>query len=272
MTRQKASKINNYEHSRSGEKLSLLAVFAHPEDEAFGPSGTLARYAGEGVRVSLVTAVREQLNLMTLDGTAHSRAAAGGARLPREKSCTCRAAGIHRFCLDETPGKLSTLPDEALQERVVRLIRELTPQVIVTYGPNGLSGDSDQTVISRITARAFELAGDRALYPEHLHEGLVAYQPRKLYYTVLPHSLINRWGLTGLQGVPDEAVTTVLDVSPYSEMKLKAVYCQRHHVVDYTRWLEMSRGLEWKQEHFTLAASQLGRKARRERDLFAGLR
>lgn len=272
MARLKLNAMNDHEHSFSGEKLSLLAVFAHPEDEAFGPSGTLARYAGEGVRVSLVTAVRELLNVLTVSASERAPASAGGARLPREKSCTCRAAGIHRYCLDETPGKLSTVPEHALAERLVRLIREVKPQVMVTYGPNGLSGASDQMVISRATVRAFEQAGNSNLYPEHLTEGLVAYQPHKLYYSVLPDSIISRWGLTGLKGVPDEAVTTVLDVSPYSEMKLKAVYCQRHHVIDYTRWLEMSRGLEWKQEHFTLAASQLGRKARRERDLFAGLR
>ena len=47
------------EHSVSGEKLSLLAVFAHPEDESFGPAGTLAKYANEGVQVSLAMATRE---------------------------------------------------------------------------------------------------------------------------------------------------------------------------------------------------------------------
>lgn len=271
MGRQKANETNDHEHSLSGEKLSLLAVFARPEDEAFGPSGTLAKYAGEGIRVSLVTAVRELLDGMTARAS-DSFSVSGGARVPREKSCTCRAAGIHRFCLDEAPGRLTTVPQPMLQERLVRLIREVTPQVIVTYGPNGLSGDSDQRVISQATIEAFELAGNPQVYPQHQAEGLGAYQPRKLYYTVLPNSLLNRWGLTGLHGVPDETVTTVLDVSPYSELKLKAVYCQRHHVIDFTRWLEMSRAREWNVEHFTLAQSQLGRKARHERDLFAGLR
>jgi hypothetical protein len=75
-----------------------------------------------------------------------------------------------------------------------------------------------------------------------------------------------------LNGIPDEQVTTVLDVSPYSEMKLRAVYCQRHHVMDYTRWLETSATLQWNEEHFILAESKLGKRTRKEKDLFAGLR
>jgi hypothetical protein len=93
-----------------------------------------------------------------------------------------------------------------------------------------------------------------------------------LYYSVLPESIIAQWGLGGLNGVPDDQVTTILDVSPYSEMKLKAVYCQRNHSLDYTRWLESSGGKQWNEEHFILAASTLGKRNRRERDLFAGLR
>jgi hypothetical protein len=85
-------------------------------------------------------------------------------------------------------------------------------------------------------------------------------------------STLTRWGLGGLNAVPDDQITTVLDVSPYSDLKLKAVYCQRHHVLDYTRWLESSRGLQWNEEHFILAASNVGKRSRRERDLFAGIR
>ncbi|HZQ06468.1 MAG TPA: PIG-L family deacetylase [Anaerolineae bacterium] len=267
----RSSGISEIEHSVTGEKLTLLAVFAHPEDEAFGPSGTLARYAGEGVRVSLVTAARD-LALLNARLTDSSVAMLGGAVLPRDKTCSCRAAGIHRVCLDDVPAQLQVLRSEVLEERLVRLIREVQAQVIVTYGPNGMSGDSEQMLVHRLATRAFELAGDPRMFPQHAQDNLYAYQPQKLYYSVLPNSLINRWGLSGLQGVPDEQITTVLDVSPYSELKLKAVYCQRHHVLDYTRWLELNRGLEWNEEHFVLAASNLGRRTRKEKDLFAGLR
>lgn len=258
------------EHTVSGEKLSLLAVFARPEEEAFGPSGTLARYAGEGVRVSLITAARELASMMTLHVTDPAIVLLDARS--RETSCSCRAAGISRMCLDHASSYIPNNQRRILQERLVRLIREVKPQVIVTYGPDGLSGESEQKLLNELATVAFENAGDYQAYPEHFRDGLNPYQPSKLYYSVLPQSWVTRWGLQELNGVPDEQVTTVLDVSPYSEMKLKAVYCQRHHSQDYARWRETNGGMHWNEEHFILAASHLGRRIKREKDLFAGLR
>jgi LmbE family N-acetylglucosaminyl deacetylase len=258
------------EHTVSGEKLSLLAVFARPEEEAFGPSGTLAKYAGEGVRVSLITAARELASMMTLHVTDPALVLLNARS--RETSCSCRAAGISRLCLDHASSYIPNNQRRVLRERLVRLIREVKPQVIVTYGPDGLSGDSEQRLLNELATYAFENAGDYQAYPEHFRDGLNPYQPSKLYYSVLPQSWVARWGLQELNGVPDDQVTTVLDVSPYSEMKLKAVYCQRHHSQDYARWRETNGGMQWNEEHFILAASHLGRRSKREKDLFAGLR
>lgn len=270
MTKSRPGTVSGIEHSHSGEKLSLLAVFARPEDEAFGPSGTLAKYAGEGVRVSLVTAARELAGRVRAQAPDPAMPLAAHL-IPREMLCSCRAAGISRICLDHSPVRPALPRDQVMEERLVRLIREAQPQVIVTYGPDGLSGDSEQMLVNHLATRAFALAGDPAAFPQHARDGLDAYQPQKLYYAVLPASVIARWGLV-LNGVPDDQITTVLDVSPYSDMKLKAVYCQRNHSLDYTRWIETSGGAQWNEEHFILAASHLAKRPRRERDLFAGLR
>ncbi len=266
----RSSGISELEHTVNGEKLSLLAVFARPEEEAFGPSGTLAKYAGEGVRVSLITAARELANLMTLH-VADPTLVMLNAR-SRETSCSCRAAGISRMCLDHASSYIPNNQRRVLQERLVRLIREVQPQVIVTYGPDGLSGESEQKLLNELATFAFERAGDYTEYTEHFRDGLNPYLPSKLYYSVLPQSVISQWGLRGLNGVPDEQITTVLDVSPYSEMKLKAVYCQRHHSQDYARWRETNGGMQWNEEHFILAATHLGKRTKKEKDLFAGLR
>ncbi len=267
----RSSGISELEHTVNGEKLALLAVFARPEEEAFGPSGTLAKYAGEGVRVSLITAARELANLMTLR-VADPNSVMLSATRSRETSCSCRAAGISRLCLDHAPAYVPTNYHQLLQERLVRLIREVQPQVIVTYGPGGLSGESEHKILNELATHAFERAGDYAEYPEHFRDGLNPYQPSKLYYSVLPQSWISQWGLHGLNGVPDDQVTTILDVSPYSDLKLKAVYCQRHHSQDYARWREANGGMQWNEEHFILAASHLGKRMKKEKDLFAGLR
>jgi LmbE family N-acetylglucosaminyl deacetylase len=251
------------EHSLSGEKLSLLAVFARSEDELFGPAGTLAKYAGEGIDVSLVAATRS----FALDAPEETPAR------KRDRTCACRASGIRRACLfDYAPGELSRVAPEIIAERLVRLIRELRPQVIVTFAPEGLTGDADNRIISLAATNAFREAGDPTQFARHRNEGLSAFAAQKLYHCVLPASLVARWGVAGLNAVPDDRITTILDVAAQGEMMKNALRCQRHRAFDFIRWLTEDQRVEWNTEYYTLIESRLRRKARREKDLFAGLR
>jgi LmbE family N-acetylglucosaminyl deacetylase len=260
------------EHSLSGEKLSLLAVFAHPEDESFGPAGTLAKYASEGVQVSLVTTTRKTLHkkenaeTVVLDAFQHVRES-------RDRLCSCRTTGIRRACyFDILPGNLDKLDPIIIEDQLVRLIRELQPQVIVTFGPDGLSGDKEHRIISQVTTDAFRDAADPDKFPHHFREGLGTYAPQKLYYCVLPQSVVATWGVQGLYSVPDKNITTMLDVSAYAGAINKALYCQRSDATDFIRWLTKERKVEWNTEYYALVESRLNRKPRREKDLFAGLR
>ena len=258
------------EHSVSGEKLSLLAVFAHPEDESFGPAGTLAKYANEGVQVSLAMATRESAPSLSAvkayadDATAQAR----------DRMCSCRTSGVRRVCvLDSRPGELAKLDPKMIEGQLVRLIRQVQPQVIVTFGPGGLfSGDDDHAVISAAVTAAFRDAGDASKFEEHFQEGLGIFAPHKLYYCVLPQSLVTSWGVQGLQSVPDDRVTTVLDVSTYGEAMSKALFCQRHQILDSIRWLMEDHRVAWDAEYYMLIESRLNKKPRREKDLFAGIR
>ena len=263
MTRTNGIGVATPEHSLSGEKLSLLAIFAHSEDESFGSAGTLAKYASEGVDVSLVTATR---NDVVSDN--------GGSTSPtRDRVCSCRASGIRRACLfNYRPGELNQVTPAVIEERLVRLIREIRPQVIVTFGPSGLTGDQDTPILNAAAIAAFRAAGDPVKFPQHFHEGLGAHTPQKLYYCVLPQSAVTRWGAQGLHSVPDTQVTTILDVSSFSEAMKNALYCQRHRSLDFVRWLTDNPQVEWTTEYYALVESQLKKKPRREIDLFAGLR
>jgi LmbE family N-acetylglucosaminyl deacetylase len=258
------------EHSATGDKLSLLAVFAHPEDESFGPAGTLAKYANEGVQVSLVTATRGHL-----PSAGELAALNVDEVLPttRDRSCSCRTSGVRRACFfDYQPGQLDRLDPAVLEDQLVRLIRQVQPQVIVTFGPQGLSGDGDHEIVNQVATAAFHDAGDSSKFEKHFLEGLGAFAPTKLYYCVLPSSLVKRWGVSGLCSVPDAQVTTVLDVSPYAQAMKNALYCQRSRVLDFVRWLMEEQQVQWDREYYSLVESRLNRKARNERDLFAGLR
>lgn len=250
------------EHSWSGEKLSLLAIFARSEDELFGPAGTLAKYASEGIAVSLVAATRST-----------ARESAEETARARDRSCACRASGVRRACLfDYAPEELARVAPELIAERVVRLIREVRPHVIVTFAPEGLRNDPANRVISRAVTAAFQNASDPTQFTHHLNEGLGAYAAQKLYYCVLPQSLIAHWGTIGLHGVPDEQITTTLDVSAQGELIKNVLYCQRQYAPDSLRRLTAEQRVEWNTEYYILIESRLRRRARREKDLFAGLR
>jgi len=255
------------EHSTSGEKLTLLAVFAHPEDEAFGPAGTLAKYANEGIQVSLVTATRgrrieSDIVLLSADECND-----------RDRSCACRTSGIRRACFLGYPtGELDKVEPLLVEDQIVRLMREIRPQVVITYAAQGFVDDADHRVINRATTAAFRDAGNASQFPHHFRDGLAAYAPQKLYYCVLPNSFVERWGIEGLSSIPDHQVTTMLDVSSHNQAINQTLFCQRNHSVDFVRWLDKNPDVRWDTEYYALAESTLNKKPHREKDLFAGLR
>ncbi|WP_420627355.1 PIG-L deacetylase family protein [Candidatus Leptofilum sp.] len=178
-------------------KRTLLAVLAHPDDESFGPGGTFARYAAEGVDVHIAIAT---------DGAAGS--VAEGYEDAREKLAEVRAKELET-AVSILGGTLHTLsyrdsgyigdpanehPDAFVQAdeqeaigRVVKLIRELRPQVIVTHDETGGYFHPDHIQCWKITVPAFHAAGDPKQYPEI---GPAPYQPQRLYFTAFPNTWV----------------------------------------------------------------------------------
>ncbi len=108
--------------------LTLMAVFAHPDDEAFGTGGTLARYAAEGCDVYVVTATRGEAGEIAEPDMATK------ANLPlvreRELRCACQQYGAHPpIFLDYLDGQLTVVHQGQAVGKLVRLIRQLKPDV-----------------------------------------------------------------------------------------------------------------------------------------------
>lgn len=269
-------------------ELTLMAVFAHPDDEAFGTGGTLSKYAAQGCDVYLVTATRGEAGEIAEADLATS------ADLPlvreQELCCACEVYGIHppRF-LDYPDGLLPLIHQGQAVGKVVRLIRDLRPQVVITFGPEGIYGHYDHIAVHRWTTIAVDMAADPGCFPHHLSDSCEPHQVSKLYFRVMPREQIEARREKGrstammMDGVPFrfvgrplEDITTVVDVGEYVEQKLGGIQCHATQVGREHRFAgargELLHEPEFRKEHFVLARSSVGRPDDVETDLFAGLR
>jgi len=192
----------------SDHSLVLLAIFAHPDDEAYRPGGTLALLARRGVRVHLLTATRGE------SGSCGDPPLCRPDELPvvreRELRCSCAALGIEPpRILDYEDGHLSEADPEEVVAQILGIVDEVRPQVMLTFGPDGLSGHPDHIAIGQCAAEAFRRADEVAA----------------LYTVAVPRSLAERLDMKRVHAVPDEAITLSVDVLPVWETKLAAIRC-----------------------------------------------
>ena len=174
----------------------LLAVLAHPDDESFGMGGTLALYARRGAQVHLLCATRGEAGEVDPELLADFNSVA--ERRESELCCAASSLGLTSVSFlgyrdSGMPGAPDSIHPEALTRqpledvamRIVQVIRQYRPQVVVTFDPIGGYKHPDHIHIHRATRLAFYQAGERDIqteYPPH--------QPQKLYYHIIPMSLL----------------------------------------------------------------------------------
>jgi N-acetyl-1-D-myo-inositol-2-amino-2-deoxy-alpha-D-glucopyranoside deacetylase len=184
----------------------LLLVHAHPDDEVLGSGATMAKYAAEGAHVTLVTCTlgeEGEILVPELEHLASDKDDGLGQHRIGELAAACEALGVddHRFLGGagrwRDSGMMGTPPNERpdvfwnadLDEAtraLVEIVREVRPQVLITYDENGGYGHPDHIQAHRVAVAAFEKAGDPAYAPEAGEP----WQPSKLYYTAMPKSLL----------------------------------------------------------------------------------
>ena len=178
------------------DKRVLLVVLAHPDDESFGMGGTLELYARRGVEVHLVCATRGEAGevseecMQGFDTVADRRVselrcAAGILGLAGVHFLDYRDSGMTGAADNQHPNALCAAPVEQVAEEVAEYMRELRPQVVLTFDPIGRYMHPDHIAIHKATVRAFDLAADGGL-----HSDLPPYQPGKLYYYVFPKGFL----------------------------------------------------------------------------------
>lgn len=198
---------------------SILAVFAHPDDEtSVGPM--LARYAREGHAVYLVSVTSGQKGVRPDYGLAKGDEL--GAVREQELRCACRQLGIHEpFLLRfQDQGIASSAVIEQVAARLRELIDLTRADVVVTWGPDGITGHIDHRVTGEIATLVFQ------------QQSLLRYKPRKLYYVALPESRLAGMPEPLRRGrliytVSDVFITTEVDCREDVEAGLGAIECHR---------------------------------------------
>ncbi|MFI5434826.1 N-acetyl-1-D-myo-inositol-2-amino-2-deoxy-alpha-D-glucopyranoside deacetylase [Rhodococcus baikonurensis] len=285
----------------------LLLVHAHPDDETITTGGTIARYASEGVEVTVLTCTLGEEGEVIGDAWAGLVASEadqlGGYRIA-ELSAALSALGsaAPRFLdgagryrdsgMIGTPSAanprafVNARLDEAVGA-VVAVIREIRPHVVITYDPNGGYGHPDHIQAHAITTAAVEAAATTA-YPETGEP----WSTPKFYWTVTERSGLERgiaaisefpenWRLPEpgeLPSVDDGDVTTAIDVRGVMDAKARALSAHATQVTVAPSGAEFALSNNVVQpiltvEHFVLAAGTLGPVGEdgRESDLFGGL-
>lgn len=260
--------------------LTILAIFAHPDDE-ISVGSTLAYYSSVGVRTVLVCATRGEAATIYCEDCA-TRENLAQVRT-RELECACAQLGIAELqWLDWPDGHIAQLPrHEAIAEVVVR-IRQVRPDVIITHPENGLYPHPDHLAIWEIVRAAFSAAADPEEYPE---KG-AAWPVARLFTRAIPQSFFAaapafaryrvRLGdqLLPFVGTPDEQIDVVMHVGPWAERRMAAWECHRsQHNPDgaFARMPEAVRRAMAENEHFVLAAARVPLPEGVNDDLLAGL-
>lgn len=288
----------------------LLLVHAHPDDETIGTGATMAHYAAENVLVTLVTCTLGEEGEVLVPELAHlasDRDDGLGQHRVGELAAAMEALRVtdHRFLGGpgrwRDSGMMGTPQndrpdcfwqadlDEAVRE-LVAVVREVRPQVVVTYDSNGGYGHPDHVQAHRVTVAAFDAAGDAAYAPE-LGE---PWQASKLYWTAFPKSVLqqgidhlkasgetNFFGADSAEdlpfGVPDDQVTTEVDAGAHLDAKTAAMRAHKTQIEVDGPFFALSNNVGQRAfgtEYFTLARGELGPTegpTGRERDLFAGI-
>ncbi|MFF5495273.1 N-acetyl-1-D-myo-inositol-2-amino-2-deoxy-alpha-D-glucopyranoside deacetylase [Streptomyces aquilus] len=273
----------------------LLLVHAHPDDESINNGATMARYAAEGARVTLVTCTLGEHGEVIPPELRHLSGAALGAYRLGELTAAMRALGVEDFRLlggegryhdsgmmgladNDDPACFWQADVDEAAAHLVRVILEVRPHVLVTYDENGGYGHPDHIQAHRVAMRAADLAAEAGWAIPKIYWNrvprTVGEQAFARLHDDLPALPFTKEGV--LDDVPgvvaDERVTTEIDGTAYAAAKAAAMAAHATQITVAAPYFVLSNDLA--QPLFTTEYYELVRGERvpgdRETNLFAG--
>lgn len=253
--------------------VDLLWILAHPDDETFGSAGTMAWAAERGLRTAYVCATRGEAGTIR-DSEVATQETLGAVREQELRTAMSlvgmgelrmlgfRDSGMENTPDNDDPRALIQQPEEAILAHFVGHIRDLRPDTVLTFGPDGIYGHPDHIFVGRLASRAVELAADPAYLPR-LH---APWRVTALYHGATPRRImlamadapdqplgeISEQSRQNL-GTPEERITHWLDITPWLPIKRQAIAAHRTQTAgrednespEETAALESNQGLEY---------------------------
>ncbi|MFB6983934.1 N-acetyl-1-D-myo-inositol-2-amino-2-deoxy-alpha-D-glucopyranoside deacetylase [Streptomyces scopuliridis] len=285
----------------------LLLVHAHPDDESINNGATMAKYAAEGALVTLVTCTLGEEGEVIPPELAHlaaDREDRLGAHRVGELAAAMRELDVtdHRFLggpgrfrdsgmmgleQNDREGAFWRTPVDDAAAYLVEVIREVRPQVLVTYDPYGGYGHPDHIKAHRVAMRGATLAAEPGFRP-----GLGApHAIDKIYWNRVPRSVAEEGftrlraagadfpGVAAIEDIPgvidDAEITAAIDGAAYRELKAAAMRAHVTQIAVDGPFFALSNDLGqpiFAAEYYQLVQGTSGAPAgERENDLFAGV-
>jgi N-acetyl-1-D-myo-inositol-2-amino-2-deoxy-alpha-D-glucopyranoside deacetylase len=269
-----------------------MVVHAHPDDEVFSTGGIIAKYSQMGGRVVLVYGTRGEEGEM-LDPDLNPKEAIPHLGEIREGEVReaarilgasdvfflgYRDSGMKDTEANRNPENFWNAPLDDATDRLLAVMRETRPDVVVTYDEDGGYGHPDHVKTHLVTVEAFNRAHGQPWAPRKLYHSARSREAFKRYAQGLKELNLKIPWLEGdfnfdEYGVPESELSTVIDIADVAPLKKEALAVHRTQIRPDFFYLklpdDMFRGIAGKEFFERIAPPK--RPGEQENDLFAGL-
>lgn len=242
----------------------MLVVVAHPDDESFGPAGTLALYANQGVEIHLMCVTNGDASEVNIPDTENLDAKERKTQLAqiRQQELKNAAAIIgisHIDFLNFPDGQLCNALYHDIAAPIMKKIEQFAPHVIIAPEPQGISGHLDHIAVSMITTYSY----------------IKSKKGHKLYYICLPKEIVNLtphddYFVYFPEGYEQNMITTRIDYQPFSDKKILAMRQHKSQLAEANQLINIIEPLP-KIDFFILHKHRSCTITLPEFDLFSGI-
>jgi LmbE family N-acetylglucosaminyl deacetylase len=236
----------------------LLCVFAHPDDECYGPGGTIAQLALDGAAVFVTTFTAGEAGTIGVSRSLDPVELARRRRLELAEACDALGVSGHRI-LDAPDRGVATVDAEWAVREILADIEHHRPQVVLTFHHLGVSGHPDHIAVAGFLDRAFARSGDGG--------------PSAYFEFGIPRARAPLYDRPNLVPLEDEEVAAIVPVAARAmDRKVEAI---RRHATQIAFFESLQEKFDYRRmstpEHFGLRRTRLPRPAAPVADLFEGI-